>query len=123
MSNPKPAGGRISSLVSAPAALSPSSEAALVTLVDHPLIRVETFAFVVRSFRESQCPIIVARYGERGGHPVLFSREVYRAVCEAPVELGAGAVVRTDRAPACGRFASTIRASWPISTRLRTMPA
>ena len=60
--NPNYVQGQLSSLVIGLSALSPQSEATIVTLVDHPLIKAETFAALLGSFREHPCPIIVARY-------------------------------------------------------------
>jgi len=96
--NPDYVKGQLSSLIAGLCALSPQSEAAIVALVDHPLIRAETFAFLLRSFRERWCPIIVARCQDRRGHPVLFAREVYPELLAAPLDQGAKVVVRKDPA-------------------------
>ena len=94
--NPDYARGQLSSLIAALSALSPESEAAIITLVDHPLIKEETFGSLIRAFREKASPIIVARYQDRRGHPVLFAREVYPELLAAPLAQGAKVVVRKD---------------------------
>ena len=96
--NPDYVKGQLSSLITGLLALSPGSEAAIVALVDHPLVRVETFASLLRSFREHWCPIIIARYQDKRGHPVLFAREVYPELLAAPLDQGAKVVVRKDPA-------------------------
>lgn len=96
--NPHYAQGQLSSLVCGLGALSPDSEAAVVNLVDHPLIRTETIAALIASFRTDPLPIIIAAHRGKRGHPVLFSRQVYAELLAAPLDKGAKTVVRKDPA-------------------------
>ena len=96
--NPHYTQGQLSSLVCGLGALSPDSEAAVVNLVDHPLIRTETIAALVASFRTDPLPIIIAAHQGKRGHPVLFSRQVYAELLAAPLDKGAKTVVRKDPA-------------------------
>lgn len=88
--------GQLSSLMTGIGALSPESEAAVVNLVDHPLISVETIAALLASFRADPLPILIASYHGKRGHPVLFARQVYGELLAAPLDQGAKVVVRKD---------------------------
>jgi molybdenum cofactor cytidylyltransferase len=88
--------GQLSSLMSGIGALSSESEAAVVNLVDHPLIAGETIKALITSFRAAPVPIIIASYQGRRGHPVLFSSRVYGEILAAPLDQGAKVVVRKD---------------------------
>ena len=96
--NPQYKLGQLSSLVCGLGALSPDSEAAVVNLVDHPLVRAETITALIASFRTDPVPIIIAAHQGKRGHPVLFSRQVYVELLAAPLEKGAKVVVRKDPA-------------------------
>ena len=96
--NPHYAQGQLSSLVCGLGALSPDSAAAVVNLVDHPLVRPETIAALMASFRTDPLPIIIATHQGERGHPVLFSRRVYAELLAAPLDKGAKTVVRKDPA-------------------------
>ncbi|MBM4268609.1 MAG: nucleotidyltransferase family protein [Deltaproteobacteria bacterium] len=97
--NPDPSCGQLSSLKIALRDLTPAEppvDAALVALVDHPAVRVDT---LVR-LREASASraIVVPRHGGRRGHPVVFARALFEELLEAPVALGARTVVRRDPA-------------------------
>jgi molybdenum cofactor cytidylyltransferase len=77
-------------------ALVPESEAAVVNLVDHPLVSADTIKTLISSFRESPLPILIASYQGKRGHPVLFSSQVYGEILAAPLDQGAKVVVRKD---------------------------
>ena len=96
--NPRYAQGQLSSLVCGLDALSPDSAAAVVNLVDHPLVRTETIAALIASFQTDPLPIIIAAHQGKRGHPVLFSRQVYAELLAAPLDKGAKTVVRKDPA-------------------------
>lgn len=88
--------GQLSSLTVGIGVLSPGSEAAVVNLVDHPLVQAATIEALIAAFLEMPAPILVASYRGRRGHPVLFSRQVYGELLAAPLDQGAKAVVRKD---------------------------
>ncbi len=90
--------GQLSSLMVGIGALSPESEAAVVNLVDHPLVSTETIKAVIESFRAAPLPIVIASYQGKRGHPVLFSSQVYGEILAAPLDQGAKVVVRKDPA-------------------------
>lgn len=88
--------GQLSSLMVGISALSPESEAAIVNLVDHPMIEAETIKTLIESYRAAPLPILIASYQGKRGHPVLFSSQVYGEILAAPLDQGAKAVVRKD---------------------------
>lgn len=90
--------GQLSSLMAGIQALSPDSEAAVVNLVDHPLVRPETIQALCSEYARDPAQIIIASYRGRRGHPVLFSSRVYGEILAAPLDRGAKAVVRKDPA-------------------------
>lgn len=92
--NPRYFQGQLSSLMTGIGALLPESEAAVVTLVDHPLVTAETIKTLIASFRAAPLPIIIAAYQGRRGHPVLFSSQIYGEILAAPLDQGAKVVVR-----------------------------
>jgi molybdenum cofactor cytidylyltransferase len=94
--NPRYFQGQLSSLMVGIGALSPESEAAIVNLVDHPLITAETINALITSFRAEPLPILIAAYNGKRGHPVLFSSQVYGEILAAPLDQGAKVVVRKD---------------------------
>jgi molybdenum cofactor cytidylyltransferase len=94
--NPHYFQGQLSSLMTGLGAVSSDSEAAIVNLVDHPLVATETFQTLIASFRANPSPILIASYNGKRGHPVLFSSQVYGEILAAPLNQGAKVVVRKD---------------------------
>jgi molybdenum cofactor cytidylyltransferase len=94
--NPRYFQGQLSSLMTGIGALSSQSKAAVVNLVDHPLVSAATITALMSSFRESPAPILIASYNGKRGHPVLFSSQVYGEILAAPLDQGAKVVVRKD---------------------------
>ena len=69
----------------------------LVHLVDHPFIDVALVDKLIDGFFETKKLIVVPRYKEKRGHPVIFSRELFRELLDAPIDQGAKAVVNAHR--------------------------
>ena len=69
----------------------------LVHLVDHPFIDVALVDKLIDGFFETKKLIVVPRYKEKRGHPVIFSRELFGELLNAPVDQGAKAVVNAHR--------------------------
>ncbi len=65
----------------------------LVHLVDHPYIDGKLVDLMIQRFYERGKLIIVPRYQGKRGHPVIFSRSLFRELLDAPMEQGAKAVV------------------------------
>lgn len=94
--NPDYLGGQLSSIKAGIRALPADASAALIHLADHPTVKAETFAAVVEAYRQSGKPIVIARYGGRRGHPVLFDRSLFGELLDAPEDQGARVVVNAD---------------------------
>jgi len=69
----------------------------LVHLVDHPFIDVALVDALIESFFETKKMIVVPRYKGKRGHPVIFSRELFGELLNAPLDQGAKAVVDAHR--------------------------
>ncbi|MGH9541170.1 MAG: nucleotidyltransferase family protein [Terriglobales bacterium] len=77
--------GEFSSLrAGAAAVLAGNWAASLVAPVDHPDFAVETAYALRRAWEASQAAVVKPRFGERNGHPVLYSREVLEAILAGP---------------------------------------
>jgi molybdenum cofactor cytidylyltransferase len=93
--NPDPDRGQLSSLQTGLDTVATAGvDAILVTLVDVPFVLPATVRAVVDEWRRTRAPIVRPAIGERHGHPVLFSREVFDELRSADASLGAKAVVR-----------------------------
>jgi molybdenum cofactor cytidylyltransferase len=97
--NPDYAMGQLSSIKAGLRAVSAQADAAIVHLVDHPTVLPETFVRLAAEYQLSGKPILVARCRGHRGHPVLFDRSVFDELQQAPIDVGARAVVKanTDR--------------------------
>ena len=68
-----------------------------VHLVDHPFIDVALVDALIESFFETKKMIVVPSYKGKRGHPVIFSRELFGELLNAPLDQGAKAVVNAHR--------------------------
>ena len=93
--NPDPSRGQLSSLVvGMTVACTVDTPGVLVTLVDIPMIAVDTVRRVIDAWARTRAPIVRPICGGRRGHPVVFDRAVFEELRTAPLEHGARAVVR-----------------------------
>jgi molybdenum cofactor cytidylyltransferase len=100
--NPDFEKGQLSSLQTGLRAIDrPGVSAALVTLVDVPLVAASTVRAVLGRYRETGAPIVRPTRGERHGHPVLIARSLFDALRSADPAVGAKQVVR-DHASQAG---------------------
>jgi molybdenum cofactor cytidylyltransferase len=88
------AAGQLSSLQVGLRALAADAPAALVALVDHPCIDRALVATLISSWHESRPPVLIPTYKERRGHPLIFNRDLFQELMEAPLDQGARSVVR-----------------------------
>lgn len=86
--------GQLSSLQAAIRACQPSVSGILVALVDQPGLRASTVRRMVRAHRRHRDQILVAGFGGRPGHPVIFPRRFFWELLAAPLSKGARAVVQ-----------------------------
>ena len=90
--------GQLSSLIAGLDAIdTPLIEAALVTLVDVPLVRASTVAAVIEAWRRTRAPIVRPAAGDRHGHPVIFDRSIFADLRSADPDTGAKAVFAIHR--------------------------
>jgi molybdenum cofactor cytidylyltransferase len=74
-------------------------EAAMVTLVDLPLISASTVRTVLDTFRaHPQAPLVRPRRAGRHGHPVIFNRSIFGELRRADPTKGAKPVVHAHSA-------------------------
>jgi molybdenum cofactor cytidylyltransferase len=72
-------------------------DAMLVHLVDHPFIDAALVDALIEGFYQTKKLILVPRYKGKRGHPVIFSRELFGELLDAPLDQGAKAVVNAHR--------------------------
>jgi molybdenum cofactor cytidylyltransferase len=93
--------GQLSSLLAGLAAIDrPGVAAALVTLVDVPLVSSFTVRAVVERYRVSRAPIVRPTWGARHGHPLLIDRSLFDALRAADSAAGAKPIVRAHASSA-----------------------
>jgi molybdenum cofactor cytidylyltransferase len=73
-------------------------EAALVTLVDAPLVSVATIGQLVAAWRRRRPLVVRPARGDEHGHPVVFDRRLFADLRAADPAQGAKAVVRAHEA-------------------------
>ena len=81
--NPDPDRGQLSSLQRGLTALDPAAPAAVVTLVDVPLVSPASIRRIVDAWTSSRAPVVRPERGGRHGHPIVVSRAVVAALCAA----------------------------------------
>jgi molybdenum cofactor cytidylyltransferase len=93
--------GQLSSLVAGLSAIDrPGVAAALVTLVDVPLISASTVRAVLDRYRTSRAPIVRPTSGDRHGHPLLIDRSLFGALRAGDAAAGAKPIVRAHASAA-----------------------
>lgn len=100
--NPDYKQGQLSSLAAAIRSIEAGNDAArvdgiLVHLVDHPYISADLANLMIDRFYETKKLIVVPRYQDRRGHPVIFSKALFGELLAAPLDQGAKAVVHAHR--------------------------
>ena len=73
------------------------ADAVLVMPVDHPLITVHLLRQMVDCFRLHQPHGVIPTFKGRGGHPALFSRDLFPELLNCPPEDGARPVLNRHR--------------------------
>jgi len=93
--------GQLTSLVAGLNAIDrPGVAAALVTLVDVPLVSAATVRAVVDRYRASRAPVVRPTSGTRHGHPLLIDRALFDVLRRADPDGGAKPIVRAHASPA-----------------------
>jgi len=92
--------GQLSSLVAGLGVVDrPGVAAALVTLVDVPLVSAATVRAVVDRYRATHAPVVRPTNGARHGHPLLVDRALFDAFRTADPSAGAKPIVRAHATP------------------------
>jgi molybdenum cofactor cytidylyltransferase len=93
--NPDYERGQLTSLLAGLHAIDAAgTTAALVTLIDVPLVSVVTVRALIAAQRERGAPIVRPVSNGRHGHPVIFGRELFEELRRASPAQGAKPVVR-----------------------------
>jgi molybdenum cofactor cytidylyltransferase len=93
--NPDPHAGQLSSLIAALSVIEGQNvDGLMVTLVDVPLVSIETVRRVRDAYFRCRAPIVRPVKEGRHGHPVIFDRSVFAELRAADPSAGAKAVVR-----------------------------
>jgi molybdenum cofactor cytidylyltransferase len=74
-----------------------SVDGILVHLVDHPYIEAKLVNLMIDRFYETKKLIVVPRFQDRRGHPVIFARALFSELLAAGTDQGAKPVVRAHR--------------------------
>ena len=90
--------GMLSSLQAGIRALPPACQAGLFTLVDHPTVRETTLDQLLAAFQEPGKLLVIPRYANRRGHPVIASRAVLSEIVDLSPDASAKDVIRAYRA-------------------------
>jgi molybdenum cofactor cytidylyltransferase len=92
--------GQLSSLVAGLGVVDrPGVAAALVTLVDVPLVSAATVRAVIECYRHTHAPVVRPTSGARHGHPLLIDRSLFGELRAADPTSGAKAIVRAHASP------------------------
>lgn len=92
--NPAFAEGQSTSLRAGIRALAPSVEAAMILLVDQPLLQPATIDTLIAAWRPPW-QIVAPRYAGQRGHPVVFARALFEQLCAIEGDRGARNLLQT----------------------------
>jgi CTP:molybdopterin cytidylyltransferase MocA len=85
--------GQLSSLKLATHNLSTGSDGMLFTLVDHPLVKLETYSTLIDFWTMHKKRIVIPTSGGRKGHPTIFPRSVYSVLLNTELPHGARDII------------------------------
>lgn len=87
--NPRPEDGMISSLRCALKEAREGADAIMLSLVDQPLIKSEIYKNLLKTCKQHQGSIIIAKYNnKKRGHPIILPSNVFNLCYEGPLDLG-----------------------------------
>jgi molybdenum cofactor cytidylyltransferase len=96
--NPRYAEGQSTSVRAGLDALRPATAGALIALGDQPLADPQVIRRVVAAYRTHGRPIVVPRYRDGRGHPVLFAAAVFDELRAVTGDQGGRTVIARDPA-------------------------
>ena len=91
--NPHPDEGQYSSLQTALHSLPDNTDAVIVHLVDHPLVKKETIDAIVRKYISTTARMIIPSCEHRRGHPVLYGSTLFQEIITTFPEQGARSII------------------------------
>lgn len=94
--NPRYAEGQATSLQAGLAVVPPDAEAVVVALGDQPLPDPGAIGRLVDLFRRTGQPVVVTRYRDGRGHPVLFAASVFDELRAVTGDQGGREVIARD---------------------------
>lgn len=93
--NPDYTRGQLSTLQECIKITSPYARGYMVTLVDHPFVRKQTYSKIINEFiNYGMRDIIIPVYNNRRGHPVIFPASLKDEILNAPLDIGARYVIK-----------------------------
>lgn len=96
--NPNPEDGQLSSLQIAIEHLPEESMGFILALVDHPLVKLETYQKLYDMAKANPDNIIIPEFYGQKGHPVYFGRPFFDSILHLPLTDGARVVIRENPA-------------------------
>jgi molybdenum cofactor cytidylyltransferase len=90
--------GQGTSLAAGIVSLGEEVDAAVILLSDQPSVSPDVINTEIDAWRLSQAPVVMARYGEQRGHPVLFGRELFPELMRLNGDTGGREVIRAHQA-------------------------
>ncbi|MDQ2744088.1 MAG: nucleotidyltransferase family protein [Chloroflexota bacterium] len=76
-------------------ALPESTAAAVIGVGDQPLLRPETIRSLIDEYHRSDAPLVLPRYADRRGNPVLFDRRLFPDLLRVKGDQGGRSVVES----------------------------
>lgn len=94
--NPNPEEGQLSSLQIAIEHLPGESDGFIMALVDHPMVKLDTYQKLYEMAKANLANIIIPEFHGQKGHPVYFGRPFFDAILHLPLDDGARVVIREN---------------------------
>lgn len=91
--NPHYEAGQGTSLAAGIRAMPSTVDAVVILLVDMPQVRSSAISAVVKRWRESRAPAVIAEYRDGRGHPVVFDRRVFEDLARLEGDTGGRGVL------------------------------
>ncbi|MEJ2054955.1 MAG: nucleotidyltransferase family protein [Calditrichaceae bacterium] len=94
--NPHPEDGQLSSLKIAVKNLPENSLGFILALVDHPMVKLDTYRKLFAMAQSHPGNIIIPEFLGQKGHPVFFGRPFFNSIMDLPLSDGARMVIREN---------------------------
>lgn len=86
--------GQFSSLKIGLATLQPNIPGAMISLIDHPIVKKETYKLLYDVFNEDLDKVILPIYKGRRGHPIIIPRKIIDEIINAMDEMNLKEIIR-----------------------------